>query len=93
MKKIYKVVLRYGYKGYDGAIHFNVNWEYFTSKKAAFVYIQQREDDGTFANNYSAEAKVYVMNAYPEDGRFFQESNPISDYSFMCKTDYLATCL
>lgn len=91
MKKIYKVVLRYGYRNLDGGISFNENWEYFTSKKAAFAFIQKYEDDGVFAENYSAEAKVYVMTAYPEEGRFFQESKPISDYGFMCKTDYLAT--
>lgn len=82
MRKIYKVVIRYGYKDFEGNLAYNTDWEFFKSKKAAFEFIDKAEDRKTFGGYFYPEAKVYVLEADADSGRFWMKSNPISNFSF-----------
>lgn len=80
MKKIYKLVITYS-RNTGAMATQNTNWEFFTSKKAAFEYINARQDDGTFDDCNWAHADMYVMEA-GDTGCFFECNEPILKYNF-----------
>lgn len=79
MKKIYKVEIRYGFMTERG-IEYLSDWEFFTSKKAAFEFIDKREETQAYAGYYYPNAHVWEM--YARESRFFMKSDPILNFSF-----------
>lgn len=82
MKKIYKVVIEYGYWcSEDNQYRYMKSWEFFSSKKAALQFIDAREEERCYAKYNLPSAKVYVMEA-DYGGRFYHRNEPILNFAF-----------
>lgn len=82
MKKIYKVIVSYSKWQEDlGMCIHNTNFEFFSTKKAAFAFIDAREAEGCFKHYETATAKVYVMEC-GYNGRFGESDKPIMNFNF-----------
>lgn len=80
MKKIYKVVVTYGWMTENG-MQYNTDWQFFATKKAYANWINFIEETKCPDNYETASAKVYEMTA-DFKGRFIENHKEIDNFNF-----------
>lgn len=80
MKKIYKVVVTYGWMTENGMEYFH-DWEFFSTKKGYSQWINKVEEERIFADYIIASARVYEMKA-DHKGRFVESRGEIDNFNF-----------
>ena len=80
MKKIYKVIVTYGWMTERGMQYLN-DWEFFSTKKGYKKWIDYMEECKIFTDYEKANAKVYEMKA-DHKGRFVAGMGEIDNFNF-----------
>ena len=80
MKRIYKVVVTYGWMTENGMEYFH-DWEFFSTKKGYSEWVNRVEGEGLFVDYETANAKVYEMKLDCK-GRFVESRGEIDNFNF-----------